>query len=396
MMDGRNNGTLRFVVVAGDDVTRASLKRQLTALGLRFAGETDNRKSGLRMIRGLQPDLALLDITGDSSGALEAVRKISDELPTTGIVLLSADASPDLILGGIRAGAHEFLTMPVDPTELDQAVERCRKRLSQIVVATKRRGRIIAVYPTKGGVGGSSVATNLALSLSSRPDTKVCLVDFNLQIGDLAVMLDLDVGHSFARSIEDGKIDESKLESLMLRHRSGLRMLTMCDRPEESDFVLRNHVPELFGLLNTLFDWSIVDLSRHIDERTIELLDLADDIVLVSQLTVPTIRNTRRYLDLLDRLEIPRERIKLIVNRHANDGPISVSDLEKAVGMEVFWRLPNEYRSMRAAIDSGNPVLLDSPRSRLSKSYHDIGAALSDLDDARGISEPLQSAAGGR
>jgi pilus assembly protein CpaE len=220
----------------------------------------------------------------------------------------------------------------------------------------------------------------------------VALVDFNLQVGDLGLMLDLQPEHSFARAVEDGTLDENKLQNVLARHRSGLRLLTVSDRPEESDLVLRNHVPELFGLLNTMFDVVVADLSRHIDERTIELLDLADDVLLVSSVDVPTIRNTRRYLDLFERLEVPRDRVRLVVNRHQDAGRLGIKDLENTVGKEVFWCLPNDYRPMSAAIDNGNPVVMDSPRSRLSKSYREMGDALQELRPGVAIDDDASDA----
>jgi pilus assembly protein CpaE len=379
MSDASRNGNLRFVLIGSDELARVSIKRHLAENGSRVAGETDDLKSGLRLVRSLQPNIVVLELLPDAEPTLEAVRKIHEEMPSTGIILLSPDVSPQLILAGIRSGAHEFLTLPLDITEVDRAVNRIRDIMAHVQSGGRRRGRLVAIYPAKGGVGGSSVATNLALALTLQPETKVALADFNLQIGDLALMLDIDPEHSFARAVEDGTIDEAKLESLLARHRSGVRLLTVCDHPEESDLVLRNHVPELFGLLTQMFDWVIADLGRHIDERSIELLDLADDVVLVTAQNVPTIRNTRRYLDLFERLEIHRDRVRLIVNRFESTTKISLRDLENTIGRDVFWSLPNEYRPMRAAIDSGNPILLDSPRSRLSKSYRDLGRALSEL-----------------
>lgn len=390
-MSSARNGQLRFVVVSPDEFTRIASKRHLGSVGHRVLGETEDLKSGLRLVRGLSPDMCILDLGPDATATMEAVRKLRDELPTMGIVLLSADASPQLILGGIRAGAQEFLTLPLDLVELDRAVERVRKLIGRMAAAVRRRGRVVAVYAAKGGVGASSVAANVALALAAQPDRKVALVDFNLQVGDLALSLDIRTEHSFARAVEDGAMDETKLDGILARHRTGVRVLTVCDRPEDSNLVFRNHVPELFGLLNSMFDWVIVDLGRHVDERSIELLDLADEVLMVSALDVPTIRNTRRYLDLLDRLEVPRSRVRLVVNRHQDGGRLSSRDLENTVGMSVFWSLPNEYRPMSAAIDSGNPVVLDSPRSRLARNYHDLAAALAAAESAADDSLPQAS-----
>ena len=376
MNDASKDATLHFVIVGHDELARLSIKRHLTEGGMRVNGESENLKAGVRMLRGLQPDVAILELGSDTMTTLEIITRLHEEQPSMALVVLSADTSPQSILSCMRAGAQEFLTMPLDFAELDRAVDRIRKHRAQLSGASQRRGRLLAVYPAKGGVGASSVATNLALALAANAGHKVALVDFNLQVGDLSLMLDVHPEHSFARSIDDGMLDESKLDNLLARHRSGLRLLNVSDRPEESELILRNHVPELFGLLNTMFDFVVADLSRHIDERTIELLDLADDVILVTALDVPTIRNTRLYLDLLERLELPRDRVRMVVNRHEETGRVGIRDLENAVGKEVFWRLPNDYRPMSAAIDAGNPVVLDSPRCSLAKSYRELGEAL--------------------
>jgi len=401
MADARPTDTLRFVLVSSQEPDRAAIKRRLGEEGHRVIGEGDDLKTGLRLARGLQPDVVVLELGSDHAAEVEAVARLTEELPRLDIMLLSKDTSPQLILSCMRAGAKEFLTLPLDGAELVRAVDRIRRtRMNTATAGSRRRGRLVTVYPAKGGVGASSVATNLALALVTEPGTRVALVDFNLQVGDLALMLDLHPEHSFARAVEDGSLDEGKLQSILSRHRSGLRLLTVSDRPEESDLILRNHVPELFGLLHTMFDVVVADVGRNIDERTIELLDLSDDVIVVSALDVPTIRNTRRYLDLLERLEVPRGRISLVVNRFQDSGRVGLRDLENAVGMEVFWCLPNDYRPMSAAIDSGNPVVLDSPRSRLSKSYRDMGEALHKLrpapvtvddSEATDVAQPVSS-----
>ena len=131
-MSGVRNGQLRFVVVSRDEATRATTKRHLGAAGHRVIGETEDLKSGARLVRGLSPDVAILELSEDATATFEMVRKLHEEGPALGVMLLSADTSPQLILGGMRAGAQEFLTMPLDLGELDRAVERLRKMLGQI------------------------------------------------------------------------------------------------------------------------------------------------------------------------------------------------------------------------------------------------------------------------
>jgi pilus assembly protein CpaE len=289
----------------------------------------------------------------------------------------------------MRSGAHEFLTRPLDVIELDRAIERLRKTVLP-ASSSARRGRVFTVFPAKGGAGGSSVATNLALSLRSE-SAEVALVDFNLHVGDLALMLDMTPRHTFATAISDEAIDESKIRGMMSQHASGLQLLTISDRPEEANIVQSAHVPELLGHLTTMFDYVVVDLGRHIDDRSIQLFDLSDAILLVSTQDVPGIRNARRYADLLGRLEVPRERIRLIVNRHHQKSRVSNRDVETTVGIEVFWSLPNDFRSMSAAIDSGNPIVLDAPKAKLARSFFELAEALAGRH--RGEREQLVAAA---
>lgn len=373
MATTRGEGRLGFVIIDSDPGARSVVRKHLATAGHRVIAEADDLAAGLRLVRGVRPDVLVLELA-DTALTLESVTRLREELPATGVMIVSRDSSPQLILSCMRSGAHEFLTRPLDMVELDRAIERLQKTVLPMS-GGQRRGRVLSVYPAKGGAGGSSLATNLALSLV-REDREVALVDFNLQVGDLGLMLDVTPRHTFAAAVGDGAIDESKLRSLMAPHPSGLGLLTISDRPEESDAVHRDHVPELFGHLTTMFDYVVVDLGRHIDDRSIQLFDLSDAILMVSSQDVPGIRNAKRYADLLDRLEVPRSRIHLIVNRHHPKSRVSNRDVGETVGMEVFWSLPNDFRSMSAAIDSGNPIVVDSPKSKLARSFIELGEAL--------------------
>ena len=396
MSDSNPATGLRFVVVIPDQITRLAVKRHLNSAGSRVIGDASELRSGLRLIRGLQPDFVVLGLGDDADATLEVVRTIREEQPGTGIIVVSPESSPDLILRCVRAGALEFLPLPLDFEELSQAVERLHKVMVHMPRAS-RRGRVLAVCPSKGGVGASSVATNLALAIAGQPEKHVALVDFNAQGADLGFMLDVKPTPSFARGAGGAEINQDLLTTLCSRHRSGLKLITVFDRPEESKLVTREQVPELFGVLGTMFDYVIVDVGRTIGERTVELLDLANEILIVSAMDGATLRNTRRLLDRMKRLELPEERLRLVVNRHQEDGPISNEELEERAGLPVFWNLPNEFRPMSAAIDAGNPVLLDSPGSRLARSYRALGSSLTEIhtgiDTQKALEEQARASA---
>lgn len=368
----------RVVVVIQDEFTRALLRRHLAANGCRVLGDAAEAKAGLRLVRSLQPDLVVLGIGRTAESSVELVAGVREDLPSCGIIVLSDRDTPEVILACMRAGAQEFLTIPLSFPELDRAVDRLRRLRTQLASPPPRRGRVVAVMPAKGGVGATSVAVNLALALTVHSRRRAALVDLNLHGGDAAFMLNADGTPSLANLLAGKELGEDLVRSALASHRTGLRLLTAFERPEESRALRKDQVPELYGVLATLFEEVVVDAGRHVDGRIRELLDLADEIFLVSGLDAGTVHATRRTLDLLRRLEVDPSRIRLVVNRHQDDR-ISNEDLQAAVGAGVFWSLPNDYRPMSSALDAREPVVLDSPGSRLARSYRTFAATLVEM-----------------
>jgi len=375
MAQDRHSDRVRIAIVEPDEATRGAIREHVASREYEVVEESADLAGVDRRVVRLRPDVVMLAVSPDVAATHDTVRNIRESLPAAGIVLVADEASPQLILGCMRAGASEFLVRPLDAAELEGALLRLQ-RLRNPAASAPRGGKIWTAYPAKGGVGASSLATNLALALQGRPGARVVLVDFNLQVGDLALMLDMTPRHSYAHTVGDGGIDEIKLRTILSHHASGLRLLTMADRPEESNLVRREDIGSLLGLLRGTFGHIVVDLGRNIDERTIELLDHTDMLLLVTALDVPTIRNTRSYLDLFRRLEVPPDRVRLVVNRVQEGRRITSRDLARTVGQEIFFGLPNDYGATSAALDAGNPVVLNSPRSKLAEAYRALAQAL--------------------
>src|SRR5262245_35229473 len=183
---------LKLVAVDSNLATAQAIKTHFADKGVRVIGEAANLKTGMRIVRGLQPNLVLLEVpAGSPDETLEAVRSIRAEMPQCGIILSADSASPQLILTGVRAGAQEFVGRPVDLEELEAAIEHVRRRIDGRTAAGRRRCSLISVFSSKGGSGCSMVATNLAVALAKRPEARVVLVDLNFQLGDLELMLDV-------------------------------------------------------------------------------------------------------------------------------------------------------------------------------------------------------------
>lgn len=389
-MSGENgNRTLRMILIDSDRRARSYVKRSFSDRSLRIIGEADDIKSGLRLIRGLQPDVILIELPENASETMEAVKKLRSELPDTGIILSKHDPSPHLILSGIRSGAQEFIGRPVDAPELEKAVDRIRKLMATSAAPRKNHGSVLSVFSGKGGIGTTSVAANLAVALSDHCQASAVLVDFSFQMGDLGLMLDQPPKYSLTDALNEGKLDESKLHSVLSQHSSGVSLLTVAASPEIGEEITRQHIIEMFGMLNSIFDFVVVDIGRQLDDRIVEVLELSDAIIMLTTLEVPAIRNTSRYMEIFDRLELDQDKIHLIVNRYHKKSQLSVKDLESALGLDVFWKIPNDFAQVRMGIDGGIPVVMRNSRSKVARSFKQLAECLCEESEEPVQPEPM-------
>ncbi|HEU4929099.1 MAG TPA: response regulator [Candidatus Krumholzibacteria bacterium] len=368
-MATNNNRSLRLIVIDSDPAARSYIKRWLGGKGVRVVGESDEANAGLRLARGLQPDIVLLELSSKAAPAMELIKRIHLELPSTSIILSAHDASPQLILSCIRAGAQEFVARPIDGAELDKAIEHVR-HLSGVTLANKSRGKVISVLSSKGGIGATSITANLGVALAQR--AKVVLVDMSFPFGDLGVMLDAPSRYSLTDAMVDGAIEETKLRSVLVSSNAGVHLLNVTASPEVSEEITRRHMVELVGTLSTMFDYVLIDIGRQMDDRTVEVLELSDDILLVSALDLPTIRNTVCFAGILGKLNIDRDKTHVVLNRFHKKSRLSLDDVETMIDGKVFWSIPNDYAPMSMAIDRGVPAVKNEPRSKVAKSFVEL------------------------
>jgi pilus assembly protein CpaE len=366
-----SNGSLRLVVIDSDTATSAFVKQWVNGKGVRIVGEAEDCAAGLRLTRTLQPDLILLELPFQATPTMEFVRRVRSEFPGTGIIVSAHDASPQLVLSCIRAGAHEFVPRPIDGSELEKAIHHIRQ-LSGVTLSGKKRGRVISVVSSKGGIGATSFTANLGLALAQRSESKIVLVDMSLPFGDLGVMLDAPSRFSLTDALVEGVIEEAKLRSVLVASVPGVHLLSMAASPEDAEGITRQHMIELAGVLSSMFDYVVIDVGRQLDDRSVEVLELSDSIMLISSLDLPTVRNTVCFAGILTRLKIDRDKIHVVLNRFQKKSRLSLDDVEAMVDRKVFWSIPNDYEPMSMGIDRGVPAVQHAPRSKVAKSYLDL------------------------
>lgn len=365
------------VLIDRDRVARSSMKGYLGSVGAKVVGEADNLGAGLGLVNGLHPEILILELAMPADAALETVHALKIEHPGMGVIVTAQDASPQVILRCMRSGAQEFLTRPVDNRELGEAVRRLSGIARRNTAGRRRAARTIAVFSSKGGVGVTSVATNLAVAYAKNLKKNTVLVDLNLQMGDVGLMLDMRPEYTMADAAGPTTLDESRLKGLLTRHETGLHFLSTPEDPVEAEKVTPGALLEIFGLLRGMFDVIVVDAGHVFDSRVLEVLNLADVILVVAVLDVPTVRNVRRCLHLFQQLGYSPDKVKIVVNRYEKKTEVKSDHLEEAVESKVFWMIPNDYKTVISAIDAGNPAVVRSPRAKMSQSIDQLARELS-------------------
>ena len=379
-MNRGQNGNLSVVVIDGDGLSRSTIKNHIAPMGARVIGEAENFASGMSLVSGLRPEILILELPGNSDQVLDTVRALKTDHPDLGIVVTANDASPQLILRSMRVGAQEFLTRPIEGRELIDAVKRLSAMTRRSDATTREPGKVVAVFSGKGGVGVTSVAANLGVGFAAA-GKKTVIVDLNLQMGDLGLMFDLRPTYSIADAIGSGSLDVSQLKGLMTEHESGVFLLSAPDDPIRAELITPGLLLEIFSLLKSMFETIVVDAGHHFDTRVLEVLNLADCVLVLSVLDVPTVRNVRRSLALFGQLGYTPDKVKLVVNRQQKKTKVTIDDLEKTAETEVFWQIPNDYKTLIEAIDTGVPALIQSKRSKMSISIEDLTQELCRLLD---------------
>jgi pilus assembly protein CpaE len=274
----------------------------------------------------------------------------------------------------MRSGIREFITKPIDPELMASAFERVTRDSGEHAT----QGHLIAVIGAAGGVGATSVATNLAIELADLADGAVALADLDFRFGQVTTMLDLDTTFTIADLCESHEqLEPQVLERALVKHASGLRVLGHPSTFAQAENISAAHcVGVLAGLLN-LHEFVVLDGPTRFDMGARAVLDIADNILLIMHLAVPCVRNVRRMLDGMRQVGFNLDRVKLICNRTCRDaGALSLEDVRETLNMKVQATLPDDWATMNSAINLGEPLAVHAPKSRIRTTIRELAERL--------------------
>ena len=327
-----------------------------------LAGGNDPDQLYEEIVR-LKPNAAIIALGGLTEQAIKFMERLSAECPSTALISAGEAASPDLILRSLRAGAREFLRIPISPEELRTVLDRVADLSSKHVEAPKKKGRMIAVFSSKGGCGTSFIATNMASSISA----KTILVDLNLQAGDLPLFLGVDCKYSIADMCEKrARLDDELISTLVTQYNPKLSLLAAPKEADSADEIEPQHIFEVLQKLRESYDFVVLDPQHTFDSITLAALDQSDEIILVLTLDIPAIRSTQRALEIFDRLGYPRKKVRIVVNRFSKQIELDLRQVEKFLGEPVIGYVPSDYQTTVNSINLGTPLVQSDPHSKIA------------------------------
>jgi pilus assembly protein CpaE len=339
--------------------------------------------------------IALLDLGQAGDDVAVAVRSVLAVAPECCVVVTGADATPGTISRAVSAGARAFLLRPFEPAELSATLRDAHTNLAALRrlqrgetgTAQRERGSLIAVYSPKGGVGCTTIATNLGVALTSRTKRRVGIVDLDLQFGDVGVALDLRSANSVVDLVTHAdSIDDPLIDDIFVRHESGLRALVA---PENIGMLESLDPQRLVRSVETLrdhFGFVVCDLWSSLDELTLAILRVADRIVLVTTPELPALKNIRRVVAATAPL-LSDDRTDIVLNRHPAKTGVALSEVEKNLGRPVSFTIPSEGVGVTDAINQGISMFDPRARGRAGSSYGKLADSMVRNGTARRAAE---------
>jgi pilus assembly protein CpaE len=357
-----------------------SFEREIDVAGMAASGE-----EAVRMAMELRPDIILMDINMPGLDGIAASELITQRVPSSPIIMMSVHGETDDLKRAMLAGAREFLVKPFSSDELSTSIRRvhekelARQAQLQTVLASSSGGeggatgnvedhQLIAVFSPKGGAGRTTIAANLAIGLMKETGGRVCLVDANLQFGDIGVLLNLNPkNRSMLDAVEGGEPDPDIIESVVINHSTGVRVLLAPPAPEGADLVTPAYLRKMLEHLKTTHDYVVVDLPSGLTDHSLGVMDAADQIVVVAALEITTIKNVRLFLEVADQLEYDRSKIRLVINRADTAQGIRIGDVEASIRRPIDGTVVSDGRLAVLAVNRGVPFVVSNPEGALSR-----------------------------
>lgn len=310
--------------------------------------------------------------------SLESVRSLRHQDPALISLIVAPEVTANLLRSAMRAGVSDVIEAPLTEEKIEAAINQfssdvmARPTTSSGPAVDSTKGQIVTVMSAKGGSGKTVTATNLAVLLARQPDTTICLVDADLQFGDVCLVLQLEPKFTVVNAAAElHRLDTQLIESILTEHPSGVKVLAAPLEPAFADDITTAGLLQIIDVLSTMFDWVVIDTASLLDELLLSLLEKSDQIAMVVDMDLPSVKNAKLALETLRLLKFPTGKVKLILNRSNARARLDDREIEGALKAKIQARVPSEG-IVAASVNEGRPVVESSPKSKVSKGFEEV------------------------
>jgi pilus assembly protein CpaE len=375
-----------FIIIGQDQQERARARLQVTSTGQAdVVAELADGRLGLETIEKFDPHAALIILSGSNEQSLELIKTISRTRPTTGVICTGENCPPEDIVRAYRAGAIDFVRQPVEAEDLADVIAKIDAR-RQSSDPSSSGGQVVAVYSPRGGSGTTTVAVNLASAIGQRLQQRTALVDLNLQFGLVPLCFGLDPRTTIADAARHGReLNFQRLAGALTWVSEELYCLPAPAEIEEAFDVQPPFLKRMLSLLRTRFSQIVLDCGHQLDPMALTALDLADVILLVVSLDLPSIYNARRALDIFEAMGYPMEKVQVVLNRYDPEAGFPLKKVERALGLPLAAVFDQDPRAARASLNRRHPLMLSEAKSPLTQQYLGLARAITHTTDAGAV-----------
>lgn len=343
--------------------------------------------------------MVLLGPSYSEGAAMEEVRTLHNADPSLIVMLVAEEVTSDLLRQAMRSGVSDVIETPLDEQKVEEAIERFAhdvlKRPKSAASETSvpaapeadEKGRIITIWSAKGGSGTTVVSTNVALLLNRIPDKKVVLVDADLQFGDVCLVLQLEPKFTMVNAAHElHHLDGELLDSLLTEHPSGLKVLAAPLEPAFADDITTAGLMHMIEILQDNYDYIIVDTASMLDELILSLVEKSDQVLMVVDMDLPSVKNAKLALDTLRLLKFSTGGVSLVMNRSNSRSKLDNKEIEAALKISIDAAVPSDAL-VAASVNEGRPVVESEPKSKVAKGLEGVAALIADnIPDSSGKS----------
>ncbi len=401
---------IRILIV--DDIadTRESLSKLLSfEKDIDVIGSVGSGQEAIDFAKAQKPHVILMDINMQPMDGITATEIITNVVPESPIIMMSVQNEQDYLRRSMLAGASDFVAKPFSADEVINAIRRVheigkvkRQRYANMATvaptssvtlpASGENGKIISLFSPKGGVGRTTLATNLAVALYQTTQKPVVLVDGSLPFGDVAVILNMNPK---ARTIGDlvgsfDQMDSDVLESVLVTHSTGIKVLLAPPTPEAAELIQPANMKRVLEYLRASYAYVVVDTWPSYTEIVLTILDASDVVLVPMTLEITSLKNVRVFMEIAEKLGYDDTKVQLVANRNDSSGGIKASDVEASLGRKIPHTVVSDGRALVLAVNRGVPFVISHKESQVSKDVFEMAKKLSGAADA----QPATSATG--